>query len=197
MFNYDKIYQKSVYKENVNEYLSTWKDAVTKKRIFELVPHIDNLSEQTLEELRCKWQDQDVNNYSNFIRSLLHSFDGFEALKLFNLIYLSYKNRDDRALMEAIQCLHMHLRLYPTLISFFPQNLMLFLNLLKKKENPYTPNIIFVSKERHKLSCHECGNRKNMDYVKCLCSQLFLCKGCQNKENGKCSICKFAYTIKS
>ena len=24
MFNYDKIYQKSVYKENVNEYLSTW-----------------------------------------------------------------------------------------------------------------------------------------------------------------------------
>ena len=197
MLNYDKIYQKSVYKENVHEYLSTWKDAVIKKRIVELVPHIDDLSEQTLEELQTEWQEYEVNSYTNFINSLLRSFDGFEALKLFNLIYLSYRNKDDRALMEAIKCLHMHLRLYPTLISFFPQNLMLFLNLLKQQETPYTPNIIFVSKKKHNISCYDCGSFKKIDYVKCLCSKIFLCQGCQNKYNGKCSICNYAYIIKS
>jgi hypothetical protein len=197
MFDYEKIYQKSVYKENVKEYTSTWKDAVTKKRIFELVPHIDNLGNSTLEDLQREWQVYEKNTYTNFVESLLRSFDGFEALRLFNLIHQSYENRNDKSFTEAVQCLHIHLRLYPTLLSFFPQNLMLFLNLLKQRENPYIPNIIFISKSRHAIKCGACQLSKKLKYVKCLCSKAFLCDGCQKKSKSKCGICNYTYTIES
>ncbi|MAU13931.1 MAG: hypothetical protein CMH46_00140 [Muricauda sp.] len=197
MFDYEKIYRKSVYKENVEEYTNTWKDAITMKRIYELIPHIDNIRDNTLEELQVEWQAYDKNTYTNFVNSLLCSFDGYETLRLFHMMYKAYKERDNRKFTMAVECLQVHLRLYPTLVGFFPHNLMLFLNLLKKKDNPYTPNIIFVSTKKHKIVCNECQLSKNINYVKCLCSKIFLCTGCQNKTNLKCSICNFNYSIKS
>lgn len=196
MIDYDKIYRKSVYKEHFDEYYKTWKDAVTKKRIIEMIPHINNLEESTLKDLQEEWSSYTSNSYTKLVISLLESYDGFEALRLFTLIHKSYSKKDNESFIEAIQCLHMHLKNYPTLISFFPRNLMTFLNLLQTSQDTYVPNTIFISKKTHEYTCNMCKNDGVLYSVQCICSSIFICDRCMKSCNSKCSICSYTYNCK-
>ena len=117
MFDYEKIYKKSVYKENFQEYISTWKLAVAKKRLIELLPYIQ--LGDTIDVYRRRWQLQDKNMYTMFVNSLLRTYDGFEALRLFTSIRYAYLNKRNKEFTEQIECLYLHLRKFPTLVSFF------------------------------------------------------------------------------
>ena len=193
MFDYDKIYKKSVYKDNFQEYISTWKLAVAKKRLVELLPYI-KLGD-TIDVYRRRWQTLEKNNYTMFVNSLLQTYDGFEALRLFSLIRQAYMDKHNKVFMEQIECLYLHLRKYPTLLSFFPPNLMRFINMLRCNRYNYAPNIIFVS-SKHQLSCNECDSTKNVQFLQCVCGKTILCSGCMKSKYSKCSICSYTYTSK-
>lgn len=194
MLDYEKIYKKSVYRENVDAYLDTWKEAVAKRRLFELVPHID--AEKSLAELRAEWDAYETNSYTLFVRALLASYDGYEALRLFNVIHESFLQKDNKVLRDAIDCLLLHLRRYATLIGVFPPNLMRFLTLLKKDKKTYTPNIIFVA-AKHKLHCTDCKGVEDLQFVQCLCSKHFYCESCLKMKNSRCTICSGDFILKS
>ena len=70
---YQKLYRKSVYKENFQEYVFTWKQAVAKKRLG-LLPSIK--PGDSIENYRNRWQAQDVNLYTIFVNKLLQTYDG-------------------------------------------------------------------------------------------------------------------------
>ena len=193
MFDYEKIYKKSVYKENFQEYISTWKLAVAKKRLIELLPYI-KLGD-TIDVYRRRWQKQEKNMYTMFVNSLLQTYDGFEALRLFSLIRNAYVNKQNKLFTERIECLYLHLRKYPTLVSFFPPNLMRFMNMLRCNRYDYAPNIIFVS-SKHQLSCNECNSDKHVRFLQCVCGKTILCTGCLKNKSSKCSICSYIYTNK-
>lgn len=190
---YQKLYRKSVYKENFQEYVFTWKQAVAKKRLVELLPSIK--PGDSIENYRNRWQAQDVNVYTIFVNKLLQTYDGYEALRMFSLIRSAYYNKQNKAFMDAIECLYMHLKKYPTLVSFFPQNLMRFINMLRCNRYDYAPNIIFVSK-KHNLICNECDAVKNVQFLQCVCGKNILCNGCLKSKSSKCSICSCTYTNK-
>ena len=190
---YQKLYRKSVYKENFQEYISTWKLAVAKKRLVELLPSIK--PGDSIENYRQRWQAQDVNLYTIFVNKLLQTYDGYEALRLFSLIRNAYYNQQNKAFTDAIECLYMHLKKYPTLVSFFPQHLMRFINMLRCNRYDYAPNIIFVS-SKHNLICNECDSTKNVQFLQCLCGKNILCAGCLKSKSSKCSICSCTYTNK-
>ena len=193
MFDYEKIYKKSVYKENFQEYISTWKLAVAKKRLIELSPYIQ--LGDTIDVYRRRWQLQEKNMYTMFVNSLLRTYDGFEALRLFTSIRYAYLNKRNKEFTEQIECLYLHLRKFPTLVSFFPPNLMRFVNMLRCNRYDYAPNIIFVSSKHH-LSCSQCHTQKNVQFLQCVCGKTILCIGCLKKKSSKCSICSYMYTNK-
>ena len=193
MLDYEKIYRKSVYKENFQDYISTWKLAVAKKRLFELLPYVE--LGKTIEEHRAQWQTIEPNSYRDFVWSLLQSYDGFEALRLFSLIREAYLNKQNKEFTERIECLYVHLRKYPTLVTFFPANLMRFINMLRCNRYDYAPNIIFVS-SKHRLHCDDCGSTNNVQFLQCVCGKNILCSGCLKTKSSKCSICSFTYTNK-
>jgi hypothetical protein len=190
---YQKLYRKSVYKDNFQEYISTWKLAVAKKRLVELLPSVE--LGDSLETYRQRWQAQDENLYTIFVNKLLQTYDGYEALRMFSLIRNAYCNKQNKVFTDAVECLYMHLKKYPTLVSFFPPNLMRFINMLRCNRYDYAPNIIFVS-SKHQLTCNECDAAKNVRFLQCVCGKNILCSGCLKSKSSKCSICSTIFTNK-
>ena len=60
---------------------------------------------KTIEEHRAQWQTIEPNSYRDFVWSLLQSYDGFEALRLFSLIRKAYLNKQNKEFTERIECL--------------------------------------------------------------------------------------------
>ena len=194
MIDYDKIYKKSVYKENFELYLNTWKRNVAKKRLMELIPVDSDFKRLSKIDLLKKWQGFEKNAYSLFVTTLLQSYDGFELLRLFQVLSDSFAQKDNKEFKGTINCILAHLRLYPTLITYFPNNLMYFLKILQE-ESLYLQNVIIVSK-RHSLSCSLCKCKDNLKFVRCYCSTAFLCSGCIKTDKFKCPICNCNYKTK-
>ena len=164
----------SVYKQNDQLYIQTWKKHVSQKQLIKFIPNAKN----------------DLYHF------LQQSSEGRLCLNLFHNLTKYAAAKDNSSFLLTVEAISKHLECYPTLIASFPMQILNNLRMLRKFAcTNKMKNIIYLTCN-HKLPCTFCGKTIIGNEAKravCLCSTQFYHYQCFNSIQGKCKICGYIF----
>ncbi len=164
----------SVYKQNEALYIESWKKHTAQRQLLKFLP----------------------NTCNPLYKRLSMDVDGYACLQYMDRLTVYYREKDHENFTHTLQRLCVFLEKNPTLIGFFPVQIMTNLRLLRQYNQQTKPrNVIYLTKD-HVLPCALCGKNVQGNLTKkavCLCSTNFYHKQCYDSLHEKCEICSYVY----
>jgi len=166
----------SVYKLCDEIYIQTWKKHVSQKQLLKFIP----------------------NKQNDLFFHLQKSNEGRLCLKYMQDLSKHAHNKNNSNFLLIVDSFSKHLENFPTLIPYFPMQILQNLKMLRKFANTdKMKNIIYLTKD-HTLECSFCYQPLKGNEAKkatCLCSTQFYHQQCFTGIGGKCKICSYAYDL--
>ena len=164
----------SVYKLNDEIYIQTWKKHVSQKQILKFIPNKKN----------------DLFSY------LQKSNEGRLCLNYMQDLKKNAHNKNNSNFLLIVDSFSKHLENFPTLIPYFPIQILENLKMLRKFANTNEMKYIIYLTKDHTLTCNFCHETLKGNEAKkaiCLCSTQFYHHQCFNSIQGKCKICSYNF----